>query len=112
LGCDQIAKATRREEQVEAYHLDEHRGDDYIALCDRLLQIKKKHSQSIILFMSPQALKKHSLWHPVFKELFARQLFSLLVIDKANCVERQGCSFHPEFKDGLHKLSKNSQLFP
>jgi hypothetical protein len=24
LGCDQVAKATRREQQVEAYHLDKH----------------------------------------------------------------------------------------
>jgi superfamily II DNA helicase RecQ len=88
LGCDQVAKAFRLEQRVEAYHLNEHRGPDYITLRDRLLKIRKKRSQSIILFTSPQALKKHSLWHPVFKALFSRQLFSLMVIDEAHCVER------------------------
>jgi superfamily II DNA helicase RecQ len=67
--------------------------------------------QSIILFTSPQALKKHSLWNPVFKELFSRQMFSLLVINEAHCVECQGRSFRPEFKDGLHELSKIANSF-
>jgi hypothetical protein len=83
----------------------------YIALRNRLLQIRKKRLQSIILFMSPQALKKHSLWHPVFKELFSRQLFSLMVINEAHCAECQGRSFRPEFKDGLHELSKKANSF-
>ena len=111
LGCDQVAKAFRLEQRVEAYHLDEHRGLDYITLRDRLLKIRKKRSQSIILFTSPQALKKHSLWHPVFKQLFSRQLFTLLVIDEAHCVERQGRSFHPEFKEGLQEFSKIANSF-
>jgi superfamily II DNA helicase RecQ len=111
LGCDQVAKSFRLEQKVEAYHLDKHRGPDFIALRDRLLKIRKKRSQSIILFTSPQALKKHSDWHPVFKLLFSRQLFTLLVIDEAHCVERQGRSFRPEFKDGLQEFSKIANSF-
>jgi superfamily II DNA helicase RecQ len=76
-----------------------------------LLKIKKKRSQPIILFTSPQALKKHSLWHPVFTALFSRQLFSLMVIDEAHCVERQGHLFRPEFKDGLKEFSKIANSF-
>jgi hypothetical protein len=77
-----------------------------------LLKIKKKQSQSIILFNSPQALKKHSVWHPVFKELFSRQLFSLLVIYEAHCVEhQQGRSFCPEFKEGLQEFSNIANSF-
>jgi superfamily II DNA helicase RecQ len=111
LGCDQVAKAFCLEQRVEAYHLDEHQGPDYITLRDCLLKIKKKRSQSIILFTSPQALKKHSLWHPVFKALFSRQLFSLMVIDKAHYVEHQGLSFRPEFKDGLQEFSNIANSF-
>jgi superfamily II DNA helicase RecQ len=107
----QDAKVFCLEQRVEAYHLDEHQGPNYITLWDRLLKIKKKQSQSIILFTSPQALKKHSLWHPVFKALFSRQLFSLMVIDEAHCVERQGCSFRPEFKDGLQEFSNIANSF-
>jgi superfamily II DNA helicase RecQ len=111
LGCDQVANAFRLEQRVEAYHLDEHQGPDYITLRDRSLKIKKKRFQSIILFTSPQALKKQSLWHPVFKALFSRQLFSLMVMDEAYCVERQGHSFRPEFKDGLQEFSNIANSF-
>jgi superfamily II DNA helicase RecQ len=93
--------------------IEDRTGPDYITLQDHLLQIKKKRSQSIILFTSPQkALKKHSLWHPVFKELFSWKLFSLLlVINEAYCVKRQGHSFRPEFKDGLQEFSNIANSF-
>ena len=111
LGCDQVAKGFKREHRVKTYHLDEHRGHDFIALRDRLLRLKHKRSQSIILFASPQSLQKNSLWHPVFQKLSSRNLFTLFVLDEAHCVERNGRSFRPEFYTGIKDFSPCSTRY-
>jgi hypothetical protein len=97
LGCDQVAKAQRRRHKVEAYHLDENRGDDQVAIQTRLLSITQRRSQSIILFTSPQSLKEGSSWAPLLKCLAKRNLFSLLVCDEAHTVPLHGRSFWREF---------------
>jgi superfamily II DNA helicase RecQ len=94
LGCDQVAKAQRRlHHKVEAYHLDENRGDDQVALQQRLLTITHLRAQSIILYASPQSLKEGSSWSPLLKCLSGRKLFTLLVCDEAHTVPLHGRSF-------------------
>jgi superfamily II DNA helicase RecQ len=97
LGCDQVAKAHRRRYKVEAYHLDENRGNDQVAIQTRLLSITQVHAQSIILFTSPQSLKEGSSWAPLLKRLSKRQLFTLLVFDEAHTIPLHGRSFRREF---------------
>jgi superfamily II DNA helicase RecQ len=97
LGCDQVSKAQRRRHKVEAFHLDENRGEDQLAIQRRLLSITQRHAQTIILFASPQSLKEGSSWAPLLKCLSQRQLFTLLVCDEAHTVPLQGRSFRREF---------------
>jgi superfamily II DNA helicase RecQ len=97
LGCDQVAKAHRRRYKVEAYHLDENRGNDQVAIQTRLLSITQVHAQSIILFTSPQSLKEGSSWAPLLKCWWKRQLFTLLVFDEAHTIPLHGRSFRREF---------------
>jgi superfamily II DNA helicase RecQ len=86
LGCDQVAKGFLINQLLEAYHLDEHQGNDHILLSDRLLSITDKQAQSIILFTSPQSLQKSSIWFPLFEVLSNTKLCSLFVIDEAHSI--------------------------
>jgi superfamily II DNA helicase RecQ len=86
LGCDQVAKAHRLRYNVEAYHLDENRGEDQLAIQTRLLSITHLHHQSIILFTLPQSLKEGSSWAPLLKRLAKKKLFTLLVLDEAHTI--------------------------
>ncbi len=72
LGCDQVAKAQRRCFRVEAYLLNKNRGEDQLAIPQRLLSITHWQSQSIILFASPQFLKHRSSWLLLLKILAQR----------------------------------------
>jgi superfamily II DNA helicase RecQ len=115
LGCDQVAKAQRRRYRVEAYHLDENRGEDQLALQRRLLSITNRQSQSIILFASPQSLKHGSSWSPLLKILAQRKLFTLLVCDEAHTIPLHGRSFRRKFVEMRrgalkHVFNSNSSL--
>jgi superfamily II DNA helicase RecQ len=99
LGCDQVAKAQRHRYKVEAFHLDENRGEDQLAIQRRLLAITHLKAQSIILFASPQSLRHGSSWAPLLNILAKRKLFTLLVCDEAHTVPLQGRSFRREFVD-------------
>jgi superfamily II DNA helicase RecQ len=97
LGCDQVSKAQRPAFKVEAYHLDENRGEDQLAIQRRLLSITYRRAQSIILFASPQSLREGSSWAPLLQKLAERKLFTLLVCDEAHTIPLHGRSFRKEF---------------
>jgi superfamily II DNA helicase RecQ len=98
LGCDQVTKAHHHHFKVKAYHLDENRGEDQLAIQRRLLSITLRHPQSIVLFTSPQSLKEASSWSPLLLKLAGRKLFTLLVCNEAHdTVPLHGRSFHREF---------------
>jgi hypothetical protein len=60
LGCDQVAKTQHCHYKIEAFHLDKNRGQYQLTIQQHLLTITHHHSQSIILFASPQSLKEGS----------------------------------------------------
>mmetsp|Transcript_15257 Transcript_15257/g.32288 ORF Transcript_15257/g.32288 Transcript_15257/m.32288 type:complete len:100 (+) Transcript_15257:682-981(+) len=64
LGSDQVEKAWSIENNVEAYHVDEHKFGDAHALRDRLTYLtdEERDHVSIMLFMSPQSLTEGSSW--------------------------------------------------
>jgi superfamily II DNA helicase RecQ len=93
LRCDQVVKAQRQRFKVKAYHLDNNRGEDQLAIQQRLLSITHRQAQTIILFASPQSLRGRLSWAPLLKRLAEMQLFTLLVCDEAYTVPLHGRSF-------------------
>jgi hypothetical protein len=84
LGCDQVAKAQHHRYKVKAYHLDKNRGNIQMAIQTCLQSITQQCSQSIILFTSPQSLKRGLSWAPLLKCLAKRKLFTLLVCNEVS----------------------------
>ena len=104
LGSDQVEKATVLDHNVEAYHIDEHKQLDARAVRDRLnhLSVSEANSTTILLFMSPQSLKRdpkrpNAGWYGVIASLARRGLVSLFCIDEAHTVQQCGRNFRPEF---------------
>ena len=64
LGSDQVTKAFKIEINNEAYHIDEHKGNDLALLKERLVKASAEELDhvSINLFMSPTALCAGSEW--------------------------------------------------
>ena len=59
LGSQQVIKAINIEQQIEAYHVDENRGNDPLSLTDKLLSIQQRDDclgSSTILYCSSQYL--------------------------------------------------------
>ena len=56
---DQVNKTINLGQRVEAHHVDENPGDDFLSLTDRLLSIQKHDGRlgsSIIIYCLPQSL--------------------------------------------------------
>ena len=51
---------------------------------------------SIVVYVSPQNLKKGSWWYPLFEDLARRGCLSLVCVDEAHKVVEQGDSFLPD----------------
>ena len=60
LGSDQVAKSKRLDKRCEAYHVDEFREGDYEKLIQRLMSYSPLDKTSILIFISPQQLKRKS----------------------------------------------------
>ena len=60
LGSDQVSKSNNQAQHVEAYHLDELRGQDLRALHEHLMIVPHQRitDQTIFLYTSPQSLAK------------------------------------------------------
>jgi hypothetical protein len=59
LGSDQVNKAANIGQRIEAYHVDENVGNNFLCLMKRLLSLKMQNGRSgssIILYCSPQSL--------------------------------------------------------
>jgi hypothetical protein len=65
LGSDQVSNGANRDNLNEAYHLDEHRGDNGAALraCLNSLTSHEANHVSILLCASPQSLQIGTIWH-------------------------------------------------
>jgi superfamily II DNA helicase RecQ len=100
LGSDLVNKSVNLERGMEAYHVDEHRGDDAIMLADRLSSFSEEEAEHITiqLFVSPRSLTPDSPWAPVFRRLANRGLISVFCINEAHSIHRQQ-HFCPEFVD-------------
>ncbi|KAL7526440.1 hypothetical protein ACHAXR_003455 [Thalassiosira sp. AJA248-18] len=118
LGSDQVNKSFSLRDGVEAYHVDENRGEDFLLLVKRLYSIKKRDdgrtTNSIILYCSPQSLSPTSLFSQCLKTLAKRNIITSVFIDEAHSIHRDGyngSNFRPEFDAAFTNLSSivNSQ---
>ncbi|KAL7535523.1 hypothetical protein ACHAXR_006542 [Thalassiosira sp. AJA248-18] len=117
LGSDQVNKSFRLKEGVEAYHVDENRGEDFILLAQRLLSMKTdggRTPNSIILYCSPQSLSPTGTFSHVLKKLASRNLITSVFVDEAHSIHRDGfngSNFRPEFDAAFTNLMSvvNSQ---
>ena len=114
LGSDQVSKACKFEQNIEAYHLDEHRGDDAHALRTRLESIHpvERDNVTVFLFLSPQSLATNSSWFPTIAHLAKKGYISLYCIDEAHCIEQQGRHFRPEFISAVTNIGVLYKMMP
>ncbi len=106
LGSDQAEKTTEASTFVESYHLDEFRNNNAIELRARLNEYCREEKTAIILFVSPQQLSKHSLWHRVLLSLAERGCVSAVCVDEAHCAVHHYESFRPEFKTAIDSFNE------
>ena len=111
LGTDQANKSKRPNSGLEAYHVDEFREGDYKKLVHRLTILKRSHHRRIVLYISPQALrKKNTQWHPLLRRLAIDGLIKRFVIDKVHTAVEYSDSFRPEFKDAVEAITSLTAL--
>lgn len=111
LGSDQVAKATVPDHNVEAYHIDEHKGPHAYSLRQRLQNLDDDEVQytTILIFINPQSIKRDpnnpkAGWFSTLSDLAEAGYISLLCIDEAHTVEQCGRSFRPEFLEAVANL--------
>jgi len=111
LGSDQVEKAQFTDHNVEAYHIDEHKGADATKLRCRLegLDDEEIEHVSCVLYFSPQGLKN---WSSTLNKLAARGYISSFVIDEAHTVELCGRSFRPVFIEAVQMIPELIKLMP
>ena len=105
LGTDQVAKAIIVDRNIMAYHIDEHKFADAKLLRDRLNSMSQDEPDnlSVILFLSPQVLRKETEWAQLLMSLAAKDYISVLCVDEAHSVNIYE-SFRPEFKESIQTL--------
>ncbi len=76
LGSDQVEKGYVIKQNMESYHIDEHKWTDSCLLCDRLLSLtdNKANHVSIQLIIGPK-LFTSTYWLPVLEGLVKKGLF-------------------------------------
>ena len=109
LGSDQVEKATVSDHNVEAYYIDEHKAASAKILERRLqtysVDCDERDHSSIIVFASPNALKKGSRWLRMFDDIGQKDLISMVAIDEAHEVHQSGRNFRPEFMEAVANLN-------
>lgn len=110
LGSDQVSKNFLRRKRVEAYHLDEFKGEDYQLIKQVMLKMiggsqTSKPSKCILLYASPNALKDGSRYNDLFIKMVENGLLSLFCIDEAHSVVMQGREFRKEFQHAISNIS-------
>lgn len=111
LGSDQVNKCIDIEKGIEAYHIDENKGDDFKLLCERLFAITPNNegrtATSTILFCSPHSLDPSTTFSKVLMKLAQRKLITSVFIDEAHTIHRDGkhgSNFRSEFDIGVSNL--------
>ncbi|KAL7535419.1 hypothetical protein ACHAXR_006478 [Thalassiosira sp. AJA248-18] len=110
LGSDQVNKSFRVKEGVEAYHIDEDRGEDFMLLSRRLISMKTtegRSANSVILYCSPQSLSPTGHFSHVLKKLASRNLITSVFVNEAHSIHREGfngSNFRPEFDAAFSNL--------
>ena len=112
LGSDQVAKAVFIDNNIEAYHVDEHKFADAALLKQRLLSMtdEERKRLTVVLYLSPQCLSKDSQWTSLLKVLAEKDYISLLAVDEAHYVSLHGTSFRPEFVESITTLREVHDL--
>eukprot|EP00984_Skeletonema_dohrnii_P009330 scaffold3571_cov78-Skeletonema_dohrnii-CCMP3373.AAC.2 len=115
LGCHQVDKASSyAQHNVEAYHVDEHHGDDDKLLRKRLNCMSKEEAKeiAIMLYVSPQKMKANSDWVHQLENLAEKGLISMFCIDEAHYVEQAGRSFRTEFVEAVESIAMLIRKMP
>ncbi len=94
-----INSAQNRDNFIEAYHLDKHRGMFCEDLCKQLLPLHPLEVDHVTIFLyaSLQLLQEGSFWYRCLMTVAKQNFIQLIVIDKAHMVVQDGRSFRPEF---------------
>jgi superfamily II DNA helicase RecQ len=108
LGSDQAEKCrnANNTKMVESYHLDEFRNKNASELRDRLNEYTREEKSTIMLFVSPQQLAKHSYWYKVLLSLAERGCVSAVCFDEVHCAVHNYESFRPEFKTAIDSINE------
>lgn len=106
LGSDQVSKSRQPDDRVEAYQVDEFRGEDYRLLQQRLRRYSPQDDSSIICNISPQNLRPTSPWYPLLMKLARQGFISAFCIDEVHATVENADSFRPEFKDGIDTINE------
>ena len=102
VGADQRNSAHKACERwggsgIIPIHLDELSDEDSEILAKRLNGLKKRRQATVVLWASPQSLKKE-IWSGVLDHLFSMGLISLVGVDEAHSVPASRF-YRPEFAD-------------
>ena len=99
IGSDQVDKVTIIKLNLHAYHFEEHKFEDAIALRERLESLEEDELEDnvIYIYLGPNAFSEDSGWYKVLCNLAEKGYISLFCIDKAHTIEQSGRSFRPEF---------------
>ncbi len=108
LGSDQAQKCRNANttKTVEAYHLDEFCHKNASELRKQLNLFTRDEKITILLFVSPQQLSKHSYWYKVLLSLAERGCVSGVCVDEVHCTVNNYESFRPEFKTAIDCINE------
>ena len=120
LGSEQVDKARLEDHNIEAYHLDEHRGVNATKLCRRIEAIPSQEwdGTTVIWFASASSLSPNadtgqpSPWIAPLSRLSRRGRMSMVCIDEAHYVNQHGRDFRPEFHTALSAVKSLVSLSP
>ena len=122
LGSNQVEKSITADHKVKAYHIDEHRRMDPVALRDRIYAIdddKNGHYHYYALCISflladNKLSGKPSPWICFIRKIVDHGHMSLFCIDKARYVQQNGGHFRPEFLMAINNIKlmvESSRIF-
>ena len=122
LGSDQVDKAIVIGHNVEAYHIDEHRGVHAHTLTKRIDAITDEEWQdtTVILILSAASLAINKIshkplpWIDYINGLCLHGLVSLIIItiDEAHYIHQNSRQFCPEFLTAMANMQQFAEYIP
>ena len=100
---------------MEAYHCDEHKGQDLQLLVDRLCLYNTDGEEAehvgISLFVGPKSLNSRK-WQTLLETLATIGNIRLVVNDMAHFISQSGRNLCPEFKSAVKFLGDSLRMMP